>query len=83
MKIANVNLGFNLGTVVMGAAAVFLAPMVLTVAGSLLRSAAKTGVKGGVMLYDKGKEFATETTESAKAITQEAKAEMAKESKKS
>jgi hypothetical protein len=77
MRILNVNIGLNPGTILLGAAAVVLAPMVLTVAGGVLRSLAKTGVKGGILLVEKGKELAAETQDAIQNITEEARAELA------
>ena len=77
MRILNVNIGLNPGTLLLGAAAVVLAPMVLTVAGGVLRSLAKAGIKGGIMVVEKSKELAAETQGAIQNITEEARAELA------
>jgi hypothetical protein len=77
MRIFNVNIGLNPGTILLGAAAVVIAPMVLTVAGGVLRSLAKAGIKGGIMAVEKSKELAAETQSTLHSITDEARAELA------
>jgi len=77
MRILNVNIGLNPGTLLLGAAAVVLAPMVLTVAGGVLRSLAKTGIKGGMMAVEKTRQLAAETQGALQDITDEARAELA------
>lgn len=76
MKLLNMNIGFNLGTIVLGAAALVLGPMLLTAAGGVLRSLVKTGIKGGLIVYEKGKVMAEETRESLQELTEEAKSEI-------
>lgn len=77
MRIFNVSIGLNPGTILLAAAAVVIAPMVLTVAGGVLRSIAKAGIKGGMMAMEKSKELAAETQSTLHSITEEAKAELA------
>jgi hypothetical protein len=77
MRILNVNIGLNPATILLGAAVVVLAPMVLTVAGGVLRSLAKAGIKGGIMVVEKSKELAAETQDAIQNITEEARAELA------
>ncbi len=76
MKFPGINLGLNAGTVALGAAALLFGPTLIAVAGSVLKSAAKAGIKGGLMMYDKGKEIAAEAKETVEDITAEAKAEL-------
>ncbi|MCG6878863.1 MAG: DUF5132 domain-containing protein [Deltaproteobacteria bacterium] len=59
-----------------GAASVILAPVVLPVVGGVLKSLTKAGIKGGMVLYEKGKLFAEETKETVEDLTEEAKAEL-------
>jgi len=59
-----------------GAASVILAPIVLPVVGGVLKSLTKAGIKGGMVLYEKGKLFAEETKETVEDLTEEAKAEL-------
>jgi hypothetical protein len=75
MKVLGVNIGWNVGTVAIGAAAVVLGPMMLAVAGGLAKSVAKAGIKGGLMVYDKGKEMAAEVKETAEDLAAEVKSE--------
>jgi hypothetical protein len=81
MKVMNVNLGLNPGTIALGAAAFFLGPMVIAAAGGILRAVTKTGIKSGVMLYEKGKRIAAETKETIDDIAAEAKAEVSQKMK--
>jgi hypothetical protein len=60
----------------LGAAAVLFGPTILTVAGSLAKSLVKTGIKSGMLLYDKGKEVADEAKETIADLKAEAKAEL-------
>jgi hypothetical protein len=76
MKFPGINLGFNAGTFALGAAALLFGPMLIAIAGGLVKSAAKAGIKGGLMMYDKGKELAAEAKETVEDLTAEAKAEM-------
>jgi hypothetical protein len=69
----NMSLGTGLA---IGAASVILAPVVLPVAAGILKSLTKAGIKGGMVLYEKGKVLAEETKETFEDLTEEAKAEM-------
>ncbi|EFK08898.1 conserved hypothetical protein [delta proteobacterium NaphS2] len=64
-----------------GAASVVLAPVVLPVVGGVLKSLTKAGIKGGMVLYEKGKLFAEETKETVEDLTEEAKSELKTASK--
>ena len=64
-----------------GAASVILAPVVLPVVGGVLKSLTKAGIKGGMVLYEKGKLFAEETKETVEDLTEEAKSELKTTSK--
>jgi hypothetical protein len=63
----------------MGAGVVLLAPVAVSLIGSLMRPVAKAAIKGGLMVYDKGREIAAETQESIEDIAAEAKAELAEQ----
>jgi len=76
MNFAGVKLGWNLGSVALGAGAILLGPTLLTVAGGLAKSIVKTGIKGGIMLYDKGVEIAAGAKETMEELTSEAKSEI-------
>jgi hypothetical protein len=77
MKLVGVNIGWNLGTVALGAVGLLLGPMLVAVAGGLAKSIVKTGIKTGMLMYDKGKEIATDAKETMESITAEAKSEIA------
>ena len=69
--------GLNWGTgLVIGAAAVILAPVVLPMVGGVLKSLTKAGIKGGMVLYQQGKLLMEETKETIEDLTEEAKAEL-------
>ena len=70
--------GMKLGTgLAIGAAAVILAPMILPVAAGIVKSLAKAGMKGGMILYEKGKLLMEETRETVEDLAAEAKSELA------
>lgn len=66
----------NLGNIVVGAAAVVLAPVVIPAIGGMLRPMAKAAVKGGVLMFEKGKEIAAEARETVEDLTAEVRSEM-------
>ena len=76
MKFPGVNIGWNLGTVALGAGVLLLGPMLLTVAGGIAKSIVKTGIKSGMMLYDKGLDIAEGAKETMGELTSEAKSEI-------
>ncbi len=77
MALLNLPKGLNWGTgLVIGAACVLLAPVVLPVVAGVVKSLTKAGIKGGMVLYEKGKVFAEETRETIEDLTEEAKAEL-------
>lgn len=82
MKIASVNLGFNVGTVALGVAAYVFGPTLLSAAGGVLRGAAKAGIKGGMIAYNKGKLLTEEAKVSWEDMSAEAKGEMKEEQSK-
>lgn len=80
MALLNMSNGMKVGTgLVIGAAAVLLAPVVLPVVTGVLKSLMKAGIKGGLILYEKGKVMAEETKETLEDLTAEARAEMSQE----
>jgi hypothetical protein len=72
--IGNLNMGTGL---VIGAAAVLLTPVVLPVAAGIVKSLAKAGIKGGLILYEKGKVAVEEAKETMEDLAAEAKSELA------
>jgi polyhydroxyalkanoate synthesis regulator phasin len=81
MKLPVANIGLNAGTVALGAATVLLGPMVLTVAGGLVKTIIKTGIKGSLIMVEKGKVMAAEAKETVEDLAAEAKAEMSQSKK--
>ncbi|MEW6664935.1 MAG: DUF5132 domain-containing protein [Thermodesulfobacteriota bacterium] len=77
MKLVGVSLGLNVPTIALGAAAILLGPTLLGMAGGLGRSLIKAGVKGGLLVYRKGRELAEETKESLEDVVAEARSEVA------
>lgn len=59
-----------------GLGVVLFAPAIAKVAGEVAKPLVKTMIKGGIMLYDRGRVLAAETMETIDDITAEAKAEM-------
>ncbi len=65
------------GSILIGAGVVLLAPIVLPVVGSVLRSLIKATIKGSLVAYHKTKIAFAETMESFEDLAAEAKAEIA------
>lgn len=61
---------------VLGAAAVLLTPVILPAAAGVARSLTKAGIKGGLILSEKGKVAFEETTKAVKDLAAEAKSEI-------
>ena len=77
MALLNLPKGLSWGTgLAIGAASVLLAPIVLPVVGGIVKSLTKAGIKGGMVLYEKGRLLAEETKETIEDLTEEAKAEL-------
>jgi hypothetical protein len=82
--------GFGLGgtvtAVAIGAGAVLLAPVLLSMIASVLRPVAKAAIKGGILAFENAKVAMAETKETIEDITAEARAEISgaqKETRKS
>jgi hypothetical protein len=72
--------GFRLGTgLAIGLGAIFLAPVVIPVVAAVAKPLVKAGIKGGLMLIEKSKEFVAETQEVIEDLAAEAKAELHQE----
>lgn len=65
----------NLG--VPGIAAIILLPVIVPVAGKVVKPIAKAAIKGGIVLYEKGKGVVAGVGETLEDIIAEAKAELA------
>ena len=82
MKLPFFGNGISVGTgLVIGGAAVLLAPVVTPVVGGVLRSLTKAGIKGGLIMYEKGKLAVAEARESLDDLAAEAKSEISEEHK--
>ena len=81
MKIPWIGVNISAGTLALGALAIMLAPKIIPMAADLLRSATKTGMKGGMIAYDRGREIVTGTMDTFHDIASEARSEVSKGSK--
>ena len=80
MKILNLSSGMKVGSgLALGVGAVILAPIVVPVLAGVLKSLTKAGIKGGLLLYERGKVIAAEAKETVEDLAAEAKAEMSEE----
>ena len=67
----------NWGTgLLIGLGAALLAPVVLPALGGMLRTLAKSAIKGGLILSERGKTLVAEAKESMGDLAAEAKAEI-------
>ncbi len=72
--------GYKLGTsVAVGIGAVILAPALTSIVGGILRPVLKAGIKGGILLYEKGRETVAEAAETLEDLMIEVKTELASE----
>jgi hypothetical protein len=69
--------GLNVGSLVVGAGVILLAPVVIPMIGAVLKPVAKALIKGGIMAYESAKVSIAETRETLEDIAAEAKAEIA------
>jgi len=63
--------------VAVGLGAILLAPTVLPIIAAVARPLVKATIKGGIILYERGKELIAETAEVLEDLAAEAKAELA------
>ena len=68
--------GNILGGLAIGIGASVLAPVVIPVLASVVKPLTKAAIKGGVLLYEKGKETVVEVQEVVEDLVAEVKAEM-------
>jgi hypothetical protein len=81
MRIPGLGGGLSLGTgLALGAGAVILGPIVIPIVAGVLKSLTKAGIKGGLILYEKGKIAAEEARETIEDLTAEARAELSEDS---
>ncbi len=76
MKAPNIDIGFNVTTLAVGVVAYLFGPALLSAAGGLLRGVAKTGIKGGIIAYDRGKQITEEARTSLKEWSTEVQVEI-------
>jgi hypothetical protein len=81
MKIPLIGVNVSAGALALGVIGVMLAPKIVPMAADLLRSATKTGMKGGMIAYDKGRELVSGTVDTFQDIASEARSEVSKGSK--
>jgi hypothetical protein len=81
MKIPLIGLKMSAGTLALGALAFMAAPQILTAVGNIVRPVAKTGIKGGMIAYDKGKELFSGTVDTIQGVASEARSELSGGSK--
>jgi hypothetical protein len=81
MKIPWVGLKVSSGALALGAIGVMVAPKVIPVVANFLKTATKTGMKGGMIAYDKGRELVSGTRDAIGDMASEARSEMSKGSK--
>jgi hypothetical protein len=73
----------NIGTgLAIGIGAAVLGPIVLPILAGAAKPIAKAAIKGGIALFEKGKETAAELSEVMEDIVAEARAELAEEAEK-
>jgi hypothetical protein len=73
--------GNILSGLAIGIGAAVLAPAVAPVLASIAKPLAKAAIKGGMLLYEKGREAVAEAGEMVEDIVAEAKSELAEEAK--
>jgi hypothetical protein len=76
MKFFDFEFGFNPGSIALGAAVYFFSPIVAPMAIRAIRAVAKSGIKGGMVLYDTGKKTVAGTMNYVQEIANEAKKEV-------
>jgi hypothetical protein len=76
MKLPSIDFGWNAGTVAIGVAAYLFGPAALSAAGGVLRGAAKSGIKGGMIAYHRGRQLTEEARASLQDMSEEARSEI-------
>jgi hypothetical protein len=72
--------GNILSGLAIGIGGAILAPVVLPVVASVAKPIVKAAIKGGILLYEKGKESVSEVSEVFEDLVAEVKSEMAHQS---
>jgi hypothetical protein len=81
MKVPLIGVKVTAGTLALGAIGVMLAPKIIPAVADFLKTATKTGMKGGIIAYDKSKELFSGTADSFQNMASEARSELSKGSK--
>ena len=81
MKVPLIDVKVSAGTLALGAIGVMLAPKIIPAVADFLKTATKTGMKGGIIAYDKGKELFSGTADSFQNMASEARSELSRGSK--
>jgi hypothetical protein len=81
MKIPLIGVKVSSGALALGAIGVLVAPKVIPVVVDFLKTATKTGMKGGMLAYDKGLELVSGTKDAIGNMASEARSELSKGSK--
>jgi hypothetical protein len=81
MRVPLIGVNVSAGALALGVVGVMVAPKVLSVAADLLRTATKTGMKGGMIAYDKGQELISGTKDAFQDMASEARSEITKGTK--
>lgn len=79
MKLSNLSNAVNLQNLAIGAAVVILAPVAIGLIGTLMRPLAKAAIKGGLLVYDRGKGIAAGTSMAVDDLVSEARVEVTEE----
>jgi hypothetical protein len=78
MKVPLIGINVSAGGLALGAIGLMVAPKVIPVIAGMLRSATKSGMKGGMIAFDKGRELASGTKDVFQEIASEARSEISK-----
>jgi hypothetical protein len=76
MKVPVIGMNVSTGALALGAIGLMVAPKVLPRVASFLKTATKTGIKGGMLAYDKSLELVSGTKESFQDMASEARSEI-------
>jgi hypothetical protein len=76
MKLPGTSVTISGGSLAIGAATVLVGPIVFGLATGVLKGILKSGIKVGMVTYEKGKELGSDTIDSIGNIVKEAKSEV-------
>jgi hypothetical protein len=81
MKVPVIGVNVSAGAFALGALGLMFAPKVLPKVVEMLRTATKTGMKGGMIAFDKSQELVSGTRDAFQNLASEARTELSKGSK--